>query len=112
MRRRWLWHAYPVKESHMMIRQPGPLSAVATQRLSSLMQRQEMMLGWPCGHEEKCSETRRAQHQQERRDPRERPEFPVQSLPLNIRLLPTFPVLLYGQRFSNFPLKCLWEGLP
>lgn len=44
--------AYPVKESHIIMRQSGPLSAVAIHRLSSLTQRQEMMLGWPCGNAE------------------------------------------------------------
>lgn len=34
------------------MRQSGPSSAVAIHRLSSLTQRQEMMLGWPCGDEE------------------------------------------------------------
>lgn len=32
-----------------MIRAPGPRSAVATQRLSSLTHRQEMALVWPWG---------------------------------------------------------------
>lgn len=43
---------YPVKASHIIMRQSGPSSAVAIHRLSSLTQRQEMMLGWPCGNEE------------------------------------------------------------
>lgn len=35
-----------------MMRQSGPLSAVAIHRLSSLTQRQEMTFGWPCGNGE------------------------------------------------------------
>lgn len=39
--------AYPVKESHIIIRQLGPWSAVAIHRRSSLTQRQEITFGWP-----------------------------------------------------------------
>lgn len=42
---KWPRRAYPVKESQIMIRQLGPLSAVAIHRRSSLMQKQEITLG-------------------------------------------------------------------
>lgn len=44
--------AYPVKESHIINRQLGPLSAVAIHRLSSLTHMQEITLGWPYGNGE------------------------------------------------------------
>lgn len=44
---KWPRQAYPVKESHIIIRLLGPLSAVAIHLRSSLMQRQEITLRWP-----------------------------------------------------------------
>lgn len=41
----------------MIIRQWGPLLAMAIHRLSSLMQRQEITLAWPAEMQRKCSET-------------------------------------------------------
>lgn len=42
-----------MKESHIINRQLGPLSAVAIHRLSSLMHMQEITLRWPCRNGER-----------------------------------------------------------